>query len=181
MHQAFEGAKVGPQGFTFRYRPDTVAAADLPEGVAAVLSGHIHRHQALTRDLGGRLLPCPVLYPGSIERTSFAERDEPKGYLMVELLPSAYGGEVEEWRFFELPTRPMVELKIDLPTNADRLERVLRQELAGQARDAIVRIRVTGKLSGEHSTIFSARNLRRLAGPGQIVDAAGVFRRPRIT
>ena len=51
----------------------------------AVLSGHIHRFQVLTKDLWGRPIKIPILYPGSIERTSFAEKDEPKGYLKVEL------------------------------------------------------------------------------------------------
>ena len=59
--------------------------ASCRRGVAAVLSGHIHRHQVLTCDLGGRPLAAPVLYPGSIERTSFAEKDEEKGYLVLEV------------------------------------------------------------------------------------------------
>jgi len=31
----------------------------------------------LQKDLKGKLLNAPVFYPGSIERTSFAEKDEP--------------------------------------------------------------------------------------------------------
>jgi DNA repair exonuclease SbcCD nuclease subunit len=39
----------------------------------------------LKHDLRGRALDVPVIYPGSIERTSFAERDEEKGYFILEL------------------------------------------------------------------------------------------------
>ncbi|MEJ2502906.1 MAG: metallophosphoesterase, partial [Gemmatimonadota bacterium] len=69
MHQCVEGATVGPSDFTFTGGRDVVRCRDLPAGMAAVLSGHIHRHQVLTRDPGGGALAAPVLYPGSAERT----------------------------------------------------------------------------------------------------------------
>jgi DNA repair exonuclease SbcCD nuclease subunit len=55
-----------------------VRAGDIPQGFAAVLSGHIHRFQVLHKDLRERPLAAPVFYPGAIERTSFAEKDEKK-------------------------------------------------------------------------------------------------------
>ena len=69
IHQCVEGATVGPNDFTFTTAADVIRARDLPAGFCAVLSGHIHRHQVLTRDLRGMPIPTPVLYPGSIERT----------------------------------------------------------------------------------------------------------------
>ena len=92
VHHCIEGATVGPSDYVFRYNADVIRGRDLPAGVAAVLSGHIHRHQVLTADLGGRPFPAPVLYPGSVERTSFAEKDEPKGYMILELDASPAGG-----------------------------------------------------------------------------------------
>jgi exonuclease SbcD len=103
LHEAVEGARVGPAGYTFRDRPDVIRGRDLPPAFAAYLSGHIHRHQVLTRDLSGRRLPAPFFYPGSIERTSRAELGEPKGYLLIEVAP----GRAPRWRFRELPTRPL--------------------------------------------------------------------------
>ncbi len=58
----------------FRTAADVIRHKDMPEKIDAVLSGHIHRHQVLIRDLENRTLRTPVLYSGSIERTSFAER-----------------------------------------------------------------------------------------------------------
>ena len=84
IHQCVEGAVCGPPpGFTFRGDDDVVRTGDLPDDVAAVLCGHVHRHQVLRRDLRGRPLSAPVVYAGSVERTSFAERDEPKGFVMA--------------------------------------------------------------------------------------------------
>lgn len=85
VHHCFEGATVGPGNYTFRYNDDVVRVRDVPQEFLAVLSGHIHRFQVLTTDLKGQSIKTPVLYPGSIERTSFAEKEEPKGYLKVEL------------------------------------------------------------------------------------------------
>ena len=55
------------------------------------LTGHIHRFQILSRDLKARVLPAPVFYAGSIECTSFAEKNEKKGYLILEF-------ELEPWK-----------------------------------------------------------------------------------
>ncbi|HEX6177320.1 MAG TPA: metallophosphoesterase [Thermoanaerobaculia bacterium] len=101
MHQTVEGATVGPAGFMFYSRPDVIRARAFPSGFAAVLSGHIHRHQVLTRDLEGRALAAPVFYPGSTERTSGAERNEAKGYVTMEI-DETEGGRVCAWSFHEL-------------------------------------------------------------------------------
>ena len=45
VHQAFAGARV--EGFRFRADAQTIDARQLPTGIAAVLSGHIHRWQVL--------------------------------------------------------------------------------------------------------------------------------------
>ncbi len=101
-HEAFEGATVGPADFTFRNRADTVPLAALPERFDAVVSGHIHRRQVVwrTRADGTRQ---PIVFAGSIERTSYAEQGEPKGFAVVEL------GERRRVRFHDLPAPPLPE------------------------------------------------------------------------
>jgi DNA repair protein SbcD/Mre11 len=98
IHQSVEGATVGPVDYVFRRGPDVIPGRAIPRGFAAVLAGHIHRHQVLTRDLGGRSLAAPVFYPGSIERISAAERNEAKGFVMLELDPAE---RVAAWTFHE--------------------------------------------------------------------------------
>ena len=97
-----EGARVCVQEWVFRDADDVVRGSDVPP-VAAVLSGHVHRHQVLTRDLRGEPLAAPVLFSGSVERTSVAERGEPKGFLLLGFA----GGRLVRWQFEELPTRPI--------------------------------------------------------------------------
>jgi exonuclease SbcD len=101
MHQCVEGATCGPGCFTFRGAPDVVRRADLPRDAAAVLCGHIHRHQVLTGD------GPPVVYAGSTERTSAAEAGEEKVALIVEL----DGGGLAGVRAIPMPERAVPERK----------------------------------------------------------------------
>ena len=164
LHETVEGAKVGPVGYTFRRGADVVRGRDLPAGFAAVLAGHIHRQQVLTADLAQRPLAAPVLYPGSIERTSAAERDEPKGYMTLEIAPGDNGGRLESWTFHELPARPMVDVDLD-PAGLDRgaLAARLGRSLAEIDPEAVVRVCLAGAPEGEAGEALRAAAVRELA------------------
>jgi DNA repair protein SbcD/Mre11 len=172
-HQAVEGARVGPGNFTFRDGGDVIRARDIPSTVACVLSGHIHRAQALTTDLDGRQLPAPVLYPGSIERTSFAEKGERKGYLIVAIeTASAARERLRGWRFYELPARPMVTIDVDEAVPASALEEWLRARLTALHPESVVSVRL------ERPGILGTAVLRRLAPTTMNVALAFRARRP---
>jgi len=165
MHQSVDGAVVGPSDYVFKHDKDVVRPSDVPTDFGAVLSGHIHRFQVITRDLRGRALDTPIFYPGSIERTSFAEKDEKKGYLVVEL--EAVGGKsrIRSWRFHELPTRPMV--RVDLDTRRMRVDfkGALRTVLDKLPRDGVVSLRFHGPLGRDALETLRASSLRSIAPP----------------
>jgi len=79
LHQCVEGASCGPVGYVFRHGPDVIRRADLPASAAAVLCGHVHRHQVLRGE------GAPVVYAGATERTSRAEAGEAKGAVLLTL------------------------------------------------------------------------------------------------
>jgi DNA repair protein SbcD/Mre11 len=163
LHQCVEGATVGPANFTFTTGADVIRGAEIPSGFAAVLSGHIHRHQTLMRDLRGRALAAPVLYPGSIERTSIAEADEEKGYMIVEIARDDAGARVD-WRFHTLPARPLVRHTLSMNALADTdLEVRLRSLIAEAPADAVLTIRVEGTITEGAARLLSAAYLRSLA------------------
>ncbi|MCP4899561.1 MAG: hypothetical protein GY906_21560 [bacterium] len=164
IHQAVEGATVGPSNFTFRYGRDVVPGHDIPSHFAAILSGHIHRMQVLEQDLAGRDLAAPVFYPGSVERTSFAERDEAKGSILLEIMPDASkGGRVASWEFSELPTRPMKIVTIPVNgADAGIVARRIEDELAALDPNAIVQLRLKGTLQPGAQEALHAARLRSL-------------------
>ncbi|HEX9564179.1 MAG TPA: metallophosphoesterase [Gemmatimonadaceae bacterium] len=183
MHQCVEGATVGPGNFMFTTAADVIRGADIPAGLSAVLSGHIHRHQVLTKDLQGRPLAAPVLYPGSIERTSIAEADEEKGFMRVDMVHEGSGRRVD-WRFHRLPARPLIRRDVcldDIPEHA--LESAMRSLVAAAPADAVLTIRVSGSLTEHAARVLSAANLRRMAPASMNVDLrmierAGASERP---
>lgn len=133
LHHAVDGAVVGPGHFTFRGGADVVARTGLPGNVDAVLAGHVHRHQVLEAKV-------PVVYCGSVERTSFAEKNETKGFCEVLLERGARSPKIT---FHPLPSRPMVDFDgRGYPESARLLDAVVRQS-AHWSREAIVRIRLT--------------------------------------
>jgi DNA repair exonuclease SbcCD nuclease subunit len=174
MHQTVEGAQVGTVNYTFRSGPDVIRGRDIPCGLAVVLGGHIHRSQVLRRDLSGRDLQTPVVYPGSIERTSFAERGEKKHYVIADIAASGkQGGEITKIRFMPLPTRPMVNLVVKTAKmDAGKLRVHLQQRLSQLDPDSVVRIQVEGDIPGSCRPVLSAPYLRDLAPASMNVSMA---------
>jgi len=170
LHQCVEGSTVGPGNYTFTTAADVIRCADIPSDFDAVLSGHIHRHQVLTRDLRGRALGAPVLYPGSIERTSIAEADEEKGFLLVSLSPCSDRARLG-WQFQKLPARPLVRCTLDVDSCTDaELEARLRALVTNAPADAVLTIRIEGAMTPHAGRLLSAASLRLLAPPTMNVE-----------
>ena len=165
LHHCVEGATVGPQNFTFRSASDVIRINDIPRTFAAVLSGHIHRHQVLTTDLRRRPVAVPVLYPGSIERTALAEIGEDKGYIMLDVEAGT------RWRFQPLPARPMIAREIALDgLTAIQLDEAVRAIIAAAPDDAVISICCTGEATAAHGALLSAARLRSLAPDSMNVE-----------
>ena len=172
-----EGARVGPSDYTFRRGQDVIRGRDLPRNFDAVLSGHIHRSQMLTHDLTGRPLASPVIYPGSIERTSYAERDEEKHYVKLSIhLPEDGGRAQPQVEFVPLPARPMVDLGIKVQgLSIGELSKRLRSRLGQLDPESIVRIQVEGPLPVEAESWLSAAFVRSLAPASMNVSLSVKF------
>jgi exonuclease SbcD len=163
MHQCVEGATVGPGNYTFTTADDVIRLRDIPSGFAAVFSGHIHRHQVLTTDLARRRLESPVLYPGSLERTAFAEAGEPKGFLVVRI-GTDEGRTQARWEFRELPARPMIRREIVVSESSETaLVSAVHATIAAAPSDAVLSIRVAGTLTEAQWRGVSSAALRAIA------------------
>lgn len=98
----------------------------IPGGVELTLLGHIHLHQEVYPG---------VVYTGSVERADWGEREDGKGYVVVDV----NGG--LGWRFEELPVRRMIGFKVDVEAWQDVNETVL-DALVGELSGAMVRVHV---------------------------------------
>jgi DNA repair exonuclease SbcCD nuclease subunit len=164
LHQCVEGAVCGPPpGFTFRDGDDVVRASDLPGDVAVVLCGHVHRHQVLRHDPGGRPLAAPVVYAGSVERTSFAERDETKGFVLASVGAGGRGSRLLACEFRPLPARPMRVHEVAATFPASGLEREIAAAVAAAPPDVVLQVRVPETLAG--APALRAARLRALSPP----------------
>ena len=174
LHQAVEGATVGPSDYVFRSGVDVLRGSDVPPGFAALLSGHIHRAQVLARDLFGRPLAAPVLFAGSTDRVSFAERFEPKGSFLLELSPDGSPGGRATWAFREHPVRPMAVVDLD-PAPAGLSGRI-EAALARLEPRSLVRLRLLFEPPAESRTLLRPDSLRARAPSG--VDVSVAWPRP---
>lgn len=162
MHQTVEGAKVGPSDFMFRKGVDNIPGEMIPEGLDVVLSGHIHRSQVLTRTLDRRKLTCPVVYSGSIERTSIAERFEEKHFVIVKIDPENEKQHVDI-EFHRLPTRSMVKIEVDtFDRSIVQIRDEIEERVSRLEQDAVVRVSFSEEEKADLMGEFTARSLREM-------------------
>ena len=151
MHQAIDGSQI--VGYTFRDSADVVNIKDISRDFDLVLSGHIHRRQILTN---GRQ---PIIYSGSVERTSFQEMSEPKGYYEVEMAKSSRGWRADKIALRELPARPMVDIYLDDIIERSNWEELLKEKISHLHNDSIVRLKLKNKAANLDLT---AEKLRKI-------------------
>ncbi|MBI4863068.1 MAG: metallophosphoesterase [Candidatus Riflebacteria bacterium] len=179
MHQAVEGAKVGAHNYTFRGGPDVIPMASIPWDATAVLCGHIHRRQVLWRRDDGSGRSVPIIYPGSIERTSFAERLEAKGFFEIALGTDQTG----EWRAIphavSLPSRPMVDVPIPASGPVDEILTSLAERIAALPADAIVRLSCVGEPSPDLRRSLTAVKIREILPSSMNFEFGSAFFRRR--
>ncbi|MCF7913387.1 MAG: DNA repair exonuclease [Candidatus Cloacimonetes bacterium] len=152
MHQAIDGSQI--VGYTFRATPDVVNIHEIDNRYDLVLSGHIHRRQILTNGMQ------PIIYSGSVERTSFQEMSEPKGYYEIEMVKKNTGWRADKITFLELNTRPMVDIYLDEIIDKINWQMLLSDELKKLAEDSIVRLKMQNKTGKFDCSRLTAEKLR---------------------
>lgn len=109
-----------------------------------VALGHFHRHQDLNKGLSP-----PVVYSGSIERISFNELDQIKGFVMVEIDKDEQATCKETYKatyqHIRTPAREMVSLDIDVRNEADPMRTIRDAISRANVKDAIARLRISCK------------------------------------
>ncbi len=150
VHQLFAGSHI--EDYTFSRGYNVVPMLQVLRKFNYIACGHVHRFQFLYENKPSLLkstnrfysvrqdygafnwcfddenndcshFPNPVIaYAGSLERVSFKERNEPKGYLIGELKPSITGHRTMnlEYQFHELSAVKMIHNIWDLSKSSMR-------------------------------------------------------------
>ena len=177
LHQTVEGARVGPSGYTFRSGRDVIRQQNLPRDAVAVLTGHIHRHQILGDIKGGNHDSPPVVDPGSTERTSFAERDEEKGFYEIEISrKKGAAWKIEQLNFIPLPVRPMEDLHLGKWLEVAELGNYFHEKLGEMDPDSIVRLRCDPRVDPEVKSKITSQFLRDIMPPTMNYQFSADFR-----
>ena len=142
-----------------------------------VALGHIHHPQ--NRNPDGQ---PPVVYSGSIERVTFKERDERKGFYLVDLDPDAGA----TMTYVETPARPFCAIDVDAREAEDPTEHIVSAIETEDVTNAIVRVRYRVEESQvslvDLSRIRSAlADADKIAAIERTVDPAERKRRTRVT
>ena len=129
-HFWIKNAKVSSQGAYLNVaEPEVLVSSVINPAFGYVAMGHIHKFQ----DLNKRGTP-PVVYCGSIERTDFSERNEEKGFVLVELAKGS-----ASYEFINIPVRRFVEIEVDADVE-DPTAKILDAIRRSDVRDAVVKL-----------------------------------------
>lgn len=135
MHQTVEGAVVGPSDYVFKNGKDIIPKGDLPIDYNLILSGHIHRSQVLHESEKSTI----VIYPGSVEKTAFAEKNEIKGFYQITIDDNLS----IEFNFIPLPARPMEDIYLsEMSYTNNSLKREIVEKVSILSPDSIIRFKL---------------------------------------
>lgn len=129
-HFWLKNAKVSGQGGYLNVaEPEVLVSTVANPAFDYVAMGHIHKFQ----DLNKRAHP-PVVYAGSIDRIDFSERNEDKGFVLVDLAKGA-----TSYEFISLPVRRFVDVEVDADVD-DPTAAILEKIRDADVRDAVVKL-----------------------------------------
>ncbi|HZT41885.1 MAG TPA: exonuclease SbcCD subunit D [Chthonomonadaceae bacterium] len=155
------GAKLSSwqQGYFNVGEPQVPVSALTDPAFDYVALGHIHKHQ----DLNKHGQPH-VVYAGSPDRIDFGEKDEKKGFVLVELKK---GG--ADYEFIEVQEgRPLLEIEVDADCE-EPTEKILAEIKRRPLRNAIVKLTYT--VSHERQSLVRERDIREALSPAFMVVA----------
>ena len=109
--------------------PEVLVSAVANPAFDYVAMGHLHKFQDVNKGSNP-----PVVYAGSIDRTDFGERNEEKGFVLVELEKGSVS-----YDFISVPARRFVEIEVDADVE-DPTEKILKAIDPDDIRDAIVKL-----------------------------------------
>lgn len=122
---------------------------DIEQGLDYLALGHFHNY--FERDYGN----CKICNPGSIEKLSWAEMNEQKGFIWAEL-----NGSNIETEFIQLNTRKMEQQEITLSTDITEINKTIEEFIYKfKDQEKIFKINIKGTITLEQYTNFRVNEI----------------------
>jgi DNA repair exonuclease SbcCD nuclease subunit len=152
LHAAFHGLNVN-SSVPYFVNQNPIKTEDIKKGLDYLALGHYHNH--FMRDHQG----CTICNPGSIEKVTWAEEKDKKGFVWAEL-----GRDGVETEFIPLKTRPMGSKELILSKDSGNVGEFISSFLESFANPrALLRLFIKGKISREQYQRFKVNELYRFA------------------
>lgn len=163
-HFSVQGAELGGSERTslIAHEPKFLVSQLAVPPLDYVALGHIHRHQDMNP--GG----IPVIYSSSIERVSFKEEGEPKGFVMIDIDASVQPKKTT-WRHIHTPARRFVTVDVDARQSPNPTETILNAIAAKDIADAVVRVRY--QVDEAQAPLVDGRRIREALAPAYTIAA----------
>jgi exonuclease SbcD len=156
-HFWIKNAKVSSQGGYLNVaEPEVLISNAANPAFDYVAMGHIHKFQ----DLNKRSAP-PVVYCGSIDRADFSEREEEKGFVLVELAKGS-----ASYQFVSVPCRRFIEIDVDADVE-DPTAKILKAIEEHDVRDGVVKL--VYHISQERVPLVREDKVREALTPAHLV------------
>jgi hypothetical protein len=108
-------------------------------------------------------MALPIIFSGSTERTSFAEKDEKKGFYHIKFtVDSDRKWFLSELRFFELPSRPMEDLYIDPDSSEQKIIELIQNKIKVIHPDSIIRFKSNKPVNQQLRNVLTTKYLSQL-------------------
>ncbi len=160
-HFWVQGAKLSAwqDGYFNKTEPQVPLASLLDPAFDYVALGHIHKHQDLNPDGQPH-----VVYSGSPDRIDFGEKDEKKGFVIVELRKGS-----ADYRYIELPgSRPLLDIEVDADCD-EPTEKIVGEIKRHSLRNAVVKL--TYKIKESQQAFVREKEIREaLSGAFMVVS-----------
>ncbi|RLE80736.1 MAG: hypothetical protein DRJ51_05245 [Thermoprotei archaeon] len=149
LHYNYGPARVPPI-----WMAPTIKETSVPKYLHYLALGHFHRHYST------RVGETYVVYPGSIERRSFAEEGESKGFVYIEVSEEG----VRKLDFIETKPRPLKTVEITVVKDSTNpVSNIVTAAMKYADPEAILRLKIRGRLPLDRLVRYSRDEvLRRL-------------------
>lgn len=139
-HVWVEGARTGSEkGSTIGQEPRLLLSNLTLPGIDYVALGHIHRRQILSES-------PPVVYPGSLVKLDFSDKDQDKGFFTVDITNHKNGTRNVNYRFHPIKSRDFLTIDVEIEEADDNPTQTILDKIALFDKDlkgAIIRLDIT--------------------------------------